>query len=222
MTNQTPQPEETVERTVRHAAGADPQKRQQIMAGAKRVFMECGFDAASVNDICHGAGISKSTLYVYFENKEELFEAIIENERDRLFEGVADVLASESAPADVLHQFGVTIASIICSDSVVRAQRIIIGIAERMPALGARFYSGGAMRAQTALTGFLDRKVAMGELAIADTSLAAAQFIELSTVALWKPRLFGKAAAPPSPEQIDASVTSAVALFVCAYAPKSA
>ncbi len=72
--------------------------------------MECGFDAASVNDICHGAGISKSTLYVYFENKEELFEAIIENERDRLFEGVADVLASESAPADVLHQFGVTIA----------------------------------------------------------------------------------------------------------------
>lgn len=33
MTNQTPQPEETVERTVRHAAGADPQKRQQIMRG---------------------------------------------------------------------------------------------------------------------------------------------------------------------------------------------
>ncbi len=36
MTNQTPQPEDTVERTVRHAAGgADPQKRQQIMAGGQ-------------------------------------------------------------------------------------------------------------------------------------------------------------------------------------------
>ena len=49
--------------------------------GARAVFLAKGFDAASMNDIARAAGVSKGTLYVYFSDKEQLFEAIVEQAR---------------------------------------------------------------------------------------------------------------------------------------------
>ena len=62
-------------------AGQDPRKRSQIMRGASQVFLEKGFDAASMNDIARAAGVSKGTLYVYFANKEQLFVELISTEK---------------------------------------------------------------------------------------------------------------------------------------------
>ena len=42
-------------------------KRRQIMEGARTVFLASGFDGASMNDVARAAGVSKGTLYVYFE-----------------------------------------------------------------------------------------------------------------------------------------------------------
>ena len=70
-----------VEQRVETAAGQDPRKRQQILAGARKVFHENGFDAASMNDIARVAGVSKGTLYVYFESKERLFLELIAEEK---------------------------------------------------------------------------------------------------------------------------------------------
>ena len=55
-------------------------KRRQIIDGAGRVFLAQGFDAASMGAIAREAGVSKGTLYVYFKSKEELFEAIVEDQ----------------------------------------------------------------------------------------------------------------------------------------------
>ena len=60
--------------------GEDNAKRRQIVEGARQIFLAHGFDAASMNDIARTAGVSKGTLYVYFENKEQLFEAIVHEE----------------------------------------------------------------------------------------------------------------------------------------------
>ena len=76
----------------RPAAGQDPAKRQQIIEGARRVFIDMGFDAASMNDITREAGVSKGTIYVYFANKEELFEALIEEERCAIFNDLYEAL----------------------------------------------------------------------------------------------------------------------------------
>ena len=59
---------------------ADSAKRRQIIEGARTVFLAHGFDAASMGEIARKAGVSKGTLYVYFKNKEELFEAIAEQQ----------------------------------------------------------------------------------------------------------------------------------------------
>src|ERR1700760_2145151 len=53
-------------------------KRRQILDGARKVFMDLGFDGASMGEIARSAGVSKGTLYVYFADKNRLFEAIVE------------------------------------------------------------------------------------------------------------------------------------------------
>ena len=58
----------------------DSAKRRQIIEGRARVFLAQGFDAASMGEIARAAGVSKGTLYVYFKSKEELFEAIVEEQ----------------------------------------------------------------------------------------------------------------------------------------------
>ena len=60
--------------------GSEAAKRRQIIDGARRVFLAQGFDAASMGEIAREAGVSKGTLYVYFKSKEELFEAIVEEQ----------------------------------------------------------------------------------------------------------------------------------------------
>jgi len=56
-------------------------KRRQILDGARKVFLNLGFDGASMGEIARSAGVSKGTLYVYFADKSRLFEAIVEEEQ---------------------------------------------------------------------------------------------------------------------------------------------
>ena len=48
-------------------------KFDQVLAGAREVFMADGFEGASVDDIARAAGVSKATLYSYFPDKKLLF-----------------------------------------------------------------------------------------------------------------------------------------------------
>src|SRR5262245_4805346 len=66
--------------TIRSSVEEDGSKRRQILDGARKVFMDLGFDGASMNEIARAAGVSKGTLYVYFADKSRLFEAIVEDE----------------------------------------------------------------------------------------------------------------------------------------------
>ena len=71
----------TLERVLPATGEDESAKRRQIIDGARAVFLSRGFDAASMNDIARAAGVSKGTLYVYFHDKERLFEAIVEQLR---------------------------------------------------------------------------------------------------------------------------------------------
>ncbi|MDD2994107.1 MAG: TetR/AcrR family transcriptional regulator, regulator of autoinduction and epiphytic fitness [Clostridiales bacterium] len=52
-------------------------KRQKILEGAMKVFTENGFDASSMDHIAQTAGVSKITVYKYFQSKENLFQEIV-------------------------------------------------------------------------------------------------------------------------------------------------
>ena len=53
------------------------QRRKDIIDAAERLFFDKGYDNVSMNDISKVVELSKATLYLYFENKEELFFAIV-------------------------------------------------------------------------------------------------------------------------------------------------
>src|SRR4051794_1419965 len=176
----------------RPAAGQDPAKRQQIIEGARRVFIDMGFDAASMNDITREAGVSKGTIYVYFANKEELFEALIEEERCRIFNDLYEALERDGGSLrDSLIRYGIALATKVTSDKVTRAQRTVIGICERIPELGARFYERGPKSGHAKLTEFLMRAIDRGEIAIDNIELAAYQLTDLCLSGYYRQRLFG-------------------------------
>ncbi|MGH6858806.1 MAG: TetR/AcrR family transcriptional regulator C-terminal domain-containing protein [Phyllobacterium sp.] len=208
------------ERQGRLAAGQDPAKRQQILEGADRVFSTMGFDAASMNDITREAGVSKGTIYVYFDSKEELFMELCIEYRDKLFSGIYSALEGDRSLRDALIAFGKALSIKITSDVVIRAQRVVIGVAERMPSMSRSFYELGPKRGQALLRAFLDRHVAAGTLDIEDTELATYQLSDLMVSGMFKRRLFGCMDDPPSEEQIHRTVSAGVDMFLKAYATK--
>lgn len=203
----------------RRVAGEDPAKREQILDGAKRVFMKGGFDAVSMNDITKEAGVSKGTIYVYFENKEDLFAAMIQQERSRIVETVRHVLDEDKPLRQTLMEFGVTLASHITADHTIRAMRIVLGVTDRMPQLACGFFGATPENGHTVLHAFLKRKVKAGELSIADPDLASRQFIEMAMAGMFKQRLFGTMPEPPAREMLEYTVSSATDVFLKSYLP---
>ena len=102
----------TSRRSHRPLADDDSAKRRQIIEGARAVFLAQGFDAASMNDIARKAGVSKGTLYVYFRNKEELFEAITEEQCRMQAERVFVLDRADHDVAAVLTRLGSAFATL--------------------------------------------------------------------------------------------------------------
>ena len=128
----------------------DKDKRHQIITGASEVFLSKGFDAGSMAEIARVAGVSKGTLYVYFKNKEELFDAIVSEacqiKADEAFDFDHDDHDVEAA----LKRVGIAIATIMCRPDVISSLRTVIAISARMPELGRRFYTTGSGRKRRA------------------------------------------------------------------------
>jgi AcrR family transcriptional regulator len=195
----------------------DTAKRRQILEGARQVFLGQGFEGASMNDIARVAGVSKGTLYVYFDNKERLFAAVVEEERVQHIENTFEFDYGDADVEGELTRIGVQLANFLINSHIISAMRVVMGIAERMPELGRRFYETGPAQSRLKLAAYLDARVAAGQLDIPDTLLAAAQFLELSHSPLCKPLFFGATDSPPTPEQIRVVVESAVRLFMAGY-----
>ncbi|MDE3123076.1 MAG: TetR/AcrR family transcriptional regulator [Paracoccaceae bacterium] len=202
---------------LRLAAGQDPAKRAQILAGAGRVISRMGYDAASVNDIAREAGVSKGTIYVYFSGKEDLFEELMEETRERLFQELEAELDRPGDISERLVRYGEVVTRKLCSDPVIRAHRVMIGVTERMPELGIRFYDRGGRRGTILLMTYLEAEVAAGRLVIEDVQLAASQFFELCMAGLFRRRLFGHMAAEPTEDEIARTIHAAVEMFLCRY-----
>jgi AcrR family transcriptional regulator len=194
---------------------SDSVKRRQIIEGARAVFLSQGFDAASMNDIARKAGVSKGTLYVYFRNKEELFEAITEQECSMQAERVFQLDNANHDVGAVLTRLGTDFATFMCNRST-SAVRTVIAIADRMPEVGRQFYESGPAVGIAKLSGYLQAQVDAGVLEIPDCEIVAGQFLEACLSGTFKPVLFNFAP-PPPPERIAYVVGIAVYAFMKAY-----
>jgi len=202
------------------AGDDDSAKRRQIMSGARRVFMDLGFDGASMGEIARAAGVSKGTLYVYFTDKSRLFEAIVEQES--LEHGKwAFCFDNDVAAEEGLREFGRGYIEVICRPDGGSAVRTVMAIAERMPDVGRRFYKNVLEHSINRLAAYLTARVEAKELEIEDCKLAAAQFMMMCQATLFQPYIFQARPAPTS-AQIEPVVNSATRIFLASYGAKNA
>jgi len=203
---------------LRFVGDEDSSKRRQILEGASRVFMDLGFDGASMGEIARAAGVSKGTLYVYFADKNRLFEAIVEEETIEQSKMAFNFDAARDV-ATTLREFGEAYIQLLCRPGGGSAIRTVMAIAERMPDVGRRFYEQVLQNTISRLAGYLAAHVGPNDLAIEDCQLAASQFMMMCQASLFLPFIF-QAAPPPSSERIVFVVESATQMFLAAYRTK--
>ncbi len=161
------------------AAAAEPEraKRRQVLAGARRTFVSRGFDAASMGEIAREAGVSKGTLYVYFDSKEALFAALLDEAKGDAAENALVFDPEEPDVARALTDFGHRLLQKLAAPEHVALVRMVIGAGDRFPDLARAFYDAGPRRGRQALIAYLTEQAARGKLTIENPTIAASQFL---------------------------------------------
>ena len=181
--------------------------------------MKMGYDAASMNDVTREAGVSKGTIYVYFQSKEELFAALIEREKGRFAERMRELLEQSTSAEDGLRRFGLAFAHQVINTDMIPSMRVVLGVIDRMPSLCQRFFAGAPTNAKTVLRAFLQHHAESGQLHIDDCELAARQFIDLAVGSYFRERLFNQLPTDITQAEIERVVDSGLKLFLGAYGP---
>lgn len=191
-------------------------KFDQVLEGARAVFLRDGFDGASVDDIAREAGVSKATLYAYFPDKQLLFKEICAQECLRQTQEVEAEIDPSMTVEAMLTLAGERIAGFILSDFGQNACRLIIGEGARFPELARDFYRNGPGLVHDRLVHHLHHLVQNGALQIDDLDLAAEQFIQLCKAALMEKLVF-RMDHQVNAEGVRRSVQGAVEMFMARY-----
>lgn len=112
----------------------------EILDAALAVFAEKGFSAARVEDIAARAGVSKGTVYLYFESKQDMFRALVREGMAASLHTVAAMAARHEGPsADLLRLFLSGTAGVILGSPLAAVPKIIISESGNFPEI-AEFY----------------------------------------------------------------------------------
>ena len=166
-------------------------KFDQVLEGARTIFLRDGFEGASVDDIAAEAGVSKATLYSYFPDKRMLFVEVAKSECRRQADEAEVLIALTAPPECVLPEAARRIIDFSISEFGRSVFRICVAEAERFPELGQGFYESGPELVRDRLSAYLNGAVARGELVIDDVHLAADQFAELCKADIFPSVCFG-------------------------------
>ena len=112
----------------------------EILDAALDEFSARGFDAARMEDIAKRAGLSKAGLYLYFDGKEALLDALITREVAPIAERVRMLATAGAAdPAATLRLIALTAVGKLAEARVFQVPRLVISISNRFPELAARY-----------------------------------------------------------------------------------
>jgi AcrR family transcriptional regulator len=169
---------------------ADDRPRE-ICAAALEVFAEKGFAAAKLDEIARRAGVSKGTLYLYFDDKQELFRAVVRSAIAPNIEAITSAVSALEAPFEkVVRMFLNGFAEREARLPVGAVAKIVIGESRNFPELARVWHDEVASKAIGALTAVIERAQRCGEVRAGDPRLYAFGLVGPMVLgALWRATL---------------------------------
>lgn len=150
----------------------------EIVDAALAVFAEKGFAAARLDEIAARAGVSKGALYLYFETKEDLFRAVVEQAIAPNIAGVRAMIAAHPGPLrDLLQVIPPRIAAIIEALPVGGVIKMVIGEAGNFPELARVWHDRLVAQALGAMCDAVEAAQRRGEVKPGDPRIYALQLI---------------------------------------------
>ena len=92
---------------------ASNKTREMLLEKARQLFAKSGFENTTMNDIAEASQRGRRTVYTYFSNKKEIYNAIIESELENMYLQLQDAVNKEYSASDKLMLFFVTRLEII-------------------------------------------------------------------------------------------------------------
>jgi TetR/AcrR family transcriptional repressor of mexJK operon len=199
----------------------DTAKRCAILLAARKLFIQQGMAAVTMEAVAAAAGVSKMTLYDRFRDKESLFEAVVVHTSEAMIAEMSRTQAEGGTLAESLAALGRAFLALTCSPDMIGAERGLMMALHDNPALAERFYAAGPERTEGSVAAVLREAAARGEIQLDDPREAAADLLALWQGGMCK-RLSLGLQAPLSAEQIEQRSRAKTEMFLRAFAPAKA
>ena len=151
-------------------------KRKELIKHATEMFLEMGYEKASMNNLAKRSGASKSTIYKHFRSRQALFIAVLD---EKLRDHLAPIEKLDLTTLSIeegLKLIGRTGIKVITSEDHINLCRIIYPEAERIPYVGNTYFEHGPKRGMTGVAKYLSTMVEKGRIRCMDPALASEYF----------------------------------------------
>ncbi len=194
-------------------------KRFDIIEAARVVFLEKGFEHASMDQIAKEAGVSKRTVYSNFGSKEILFAGLMEQMCKGKREAV-DLEIDLTLPIEeALIELGERFLQMIFEPEGMRLFRMLIGNAHMFPEIGSSFYEQGPKETCDQVSQYLEECAEKGIIEI-DNPFLAAQSLLSSMFGAQHIRCLISNCPPPDEQMRSEMVKTAVIQFLNGTKPR--
>ena len=147
---------------------------EEIVAAALEVFVERGFAAAKLEDVARRAGVTKGTIYLYFENKEALFKAVVrETIVPVIAKGEAMAQAFTGSARDLFERLVREYWRLVGETALAGIPKLMMAEAGNFPQLARFYYEEVVTRGHRLMTSVLERGIEQGEFRKVNLAVAA-------------------------------------------------
>jgi len=147
---------------------------EELVAAALEVFVERGFEATTLAEVARRAGVTKGTIYLYFENKEALFKAVVrETIVPVIAQGEALARSFTGSARELLEQLVREYWRLVGETALAGIPKLMMAEAATFPELTRFYYDEVVTRGHRLMAGVIERGVKNGEFRPVDVMLAA-------------------------------------------------
>lgn len=190
-----------------------------MVSAARKLFLEAGYGATSMDKIAAEAGVSKRTVYSHFQNKENLFAAIMGDMCDLIGGENPNEPIPVEAPEQILKHLGLHIIESVLEPEALDVFRVVLAESHVFPELGQAFWKAGPDVMKGFLVEYLLELDRRKVLKIKNAELSAYQFMGMIKWPYHMRVLFG-AGETPTKKEINESLDLAVSTFVNGLKPQ--